>query len=275
MAVGGALIASIGPALDGSNRESFSIVDRQREALENKVARLLESTGTDWEGAYYRGNGLGFNENLWISMSGFALEGYSDLGLYELLDGTVELHRDSVRLMNGYPVLGGRVEFVADLIVVRWHDRVYLVAKGEALDFVNAVNSGAEPRNRIHGDFLMRRSDHLKHPKGFPTLPGEFASLVLRDPLNGEVTEIIAVSDVTDQLLGLTRRNTVRVNLGSSDGVFVGMQLYFSESGREIHRYIGAVVQVAPREASVEVLQRRGRLFPDLSVAWPCSTRRW
>lgn len=99
--------------------------------------------------------------------------------------------------------------------IVRWGERVYLV---ELLpNFINEINAGDEPRTTNEGMAYLRDGDWERPANGSPVLPAKFARSIFLEPLRGVIRS-------KDHRSGM-------INLGTADGVFVGMHFYSREAG--------------------------------------------
>jgi hypothetical protein len=90
------------------------------------------------------------------------------------------------------------------------------------LSFCNAVNLGLEPRTDIRGQFFLRRIREMTRAapppaKGAPGLPAPWEQFLLKRPLDGLLTAVV-------------REGVVTINLGSEDGIRVGMELWVDEA---------------------------------------------
>jgi hypothetical protein len=117
--------------------------------------------------------------------------------------------------------------------VVRWGERIYLV--DHLPYFINEINAGDEPRTTRQGMAYLHVGDWQKPVSGEPTVPKQYASSVFLEPLRGVVRS-------KDNLVGT-------VNLGTADGVFVGMYFYTREGGA---RWTLEVVGADERTCSVK-----------------------
>jgi hypothetical protein len=167
----------------------------------------------DLVGSYYRGDGLGMNCRLRILPEDRFSFGWSGcLGMYARNYG-------SARQVDGpltlYPVkANSRKDFgtATRFLPVRWGERQYLIPEEDALDFCNAVNRKTEPRDDIHGMFYLRDNDWEKKVTGFPQLPSQWISYLLKEPVSGEVVQIL-------------QGGRALISLGSKDGIREGMEL--------------------------------------------------
>lgn len=94
---------------------------------------------------------------------------------------------------------------------VVWGQRHYLIEF--PLQFTNAINFGGEPRDTENGQHFLRLGDWNKKADGLPPLPEPWGSRLLKTPIVGKITA--------------SKGNEATVNLGSADGVFVGMTMPF------------------------------------------------
>jgi hypothetical protein len=216
---------------------------------------------TDLAGEFYRGDGRGVNESLTVDAKGrfsFVLltddgQQYRNEGTAKLSDGRLALHPvnpDPHRAITGTSP--------PKLLPIRWGKRLYLLAEGEILEFCNAINLGAEPRDKIYGRFYIRTKldidlvDRRGPPRleavgGLPEIPKECEPFLIKRPLRGRVTEI-------------EDNKMVRINLGARDGIRKGMDLWV-----QAERGFGfvTVVGVEMRSCTAEV---KWKLFDDIGM---------
>lgn len=171
-------------------------------------------------GSYYFGDGLGVNCTLVLKPEGeFSFIWRGCCGVYDQNNGKAELKGDRLLLSpKNDNKRGGFRGTPEKFLVVHWGDRIYLVADEDRgsfgiLDFCNAINQGDEPRKQRHGlGFYLRDKDWDKDAPGLPDLPKEWRDYLLKQPLRGKIVQV-------------DRKQTATVNLGSKDGLKVGMEL--------------------------------------------------
>jgi hypothetical protein len=107
---------------------------------------------------------------------------------------------------------------------IRWGERVYLLPDDESIKrFCNAINHGWEPvqPGSRHVRFWLRRGDEKKPAPGLPELPERWQRYLLTKPIKGKIVEVLGT-------------RTARLDLGSKDGVWQGMELgTFGTDGEE------------------------------------------
>src|SRR2546430_2457486 len=106
------------------------------------------------------------------------------------------------------------------LMVIRWDQRIYLMDVREFESFVDAINLGFEPRHvdgyrPLYGQILLREGDENKDVIGLPSLPSNFLSMLLPEPITATVVRV----EKTDKLTIAT------VDRGTQDGFRKGMTL--------------------------------------------------
>lgn len=172
-------------------------------------------------GKYYAGDGLGFNHTLTIRPDGtYSFDGHGDLpdqpGNSQHNEGQVELGKD------GYLILRKKAEIlffkrtnpsVERLLPVKWGQRLYLVDDQDCSEFCNDINIGLEPRYGSRGMAYLRCGDETKVVSGIPALPVKWQSLILKVPLQGRITKLLAA-------------NQCEVNIGQQDGIRKGLCLF-------------------------------------------------
>jgi hypothetical protein len=108
---------------------------------------------------------------------------------------------------------------------VRWGEREYLVPEDNMLAFVNAINSGEEPRSTSIGLFYLRQGDEHKPASARPDIGLEWSAFLLDEPLFGNVIKV-------EQRETSTQRPLVIVDAGTRSGLRKGMQLHASNPRR-------------------------------------------
>jgi len=129
---------------------------------------------------------------------------------------------------------------------ITWGEREYLIAEERMLAFVNAVNSGKEPRGARFGLFYLREGDDRKPALGLPAVGVEWTQFILRQPLTGSVLRV-------EQRETSNQRPIAVIDAGASAGLKAGMILYASNPRRP-HFYADlTIVQVEETQARVRV----------------------
>jgi hypothetical protein len=192
-----------------------------KRGLINQELRILE--GHSWAGRYYYGDGLGVNVDLDLApKSGFVFTWNGCLGLYDLNYGDVAEKDGRIRLIFKYPNDRKGFQGIApELIPIVWGERRYLIPRDEMVKFANDINAGFEPRKTLWGSFLLRRGDELKDVHGQPSLPPEYTHYLLNDPIRAKISSIKG-----SRFKESTRITTVVLNVGSEQGVKLGMEFY-------------------------------------------------
>jgi len=223
----------------------------------------------DWAGEYYFGDGLGVNVSLALApQSGFVFSWHGCLGLYDLNYGGVAFTDGSVKLLFKYPNKQEGFEGIApELLPIQWGRRHYLIAVDRIVDFTNAINAGTEPRPSAFfgGRFLLRRGDEKKPVSGQPSLPSEFLSYILAEPINARI------SFVEQSRVEQSRRTTyVRIEVGSIDGLKPGMELYVHSPSRIFDT---AVVTDVSEHSARAVIKQVELTDPVPSTDWELSSK--
>jgi hypothetical protein len=192
-----------------------------KQELINQELKTLE--GHSWAGRYYYGDGLGVNVDLDLApKSGFVFTWNGCLGLYDLNYGDVAEGDGKIRLVFKYANDRKGFQGIApELIPVVWGERRYLIPRDEIVKFANDINAGFEPRKTLWGSFLLRRGDELKDVLGQPSIPAEYTVYLLRNPIKAKISSIKG-----SRFKDSTRTTTVVLNVGSEQGVKLGMEFY-------------------------------------------------
>jgi len=135
------------------------------------------------------------------------------------------------------------------------------------VDFTNAINAGTEPNSLFggrSGRFLLR-GDENRAVAGRPSLPNEFVSYILAEPIMAKV------SSVEQALVEQSRRITyVRIDVGSVEGLKQGMELYVHSPSRIFDT---AVVTSVSEHSARAVIEQRELNDPVPSTDWELSTK--
>jgi hypothetical protein len=274
-----ALAFLLGSLLSGAHPRSFADDSAQKlsqasvaasEAQTKKIRRELQSLKNhDWAGEYYFGDGLGVNVTLVLAPeNGFVFNWHGCLGLYDLNYGNVAFTNGTVRLLFKYSNKREGFEGIApELTPVRWGERHYLIPVDGMVEFANAINAGTEPSlfGGRSGRFLLRRGDEQKEGSGLPNIPDEYLSYLLPEPIKAKI------SSVEQTVVQHTRRFTsVKLNVGSADGLKKGMELH-------VHMPSGifdsAVVTAIGEHSAQAVIEQMELTDPVPSPGWELSTK--
>jgi hypothetical protein len=216
--------------LEFKNSEPVSLESERRQALIEQ--EILSGAVPDWAGEYYSGDGLGKNVTLMLApQGGFTYHWSGCLGIYDRNYGTVTATEDGIELnlelANDEDYFGMARHFTP----VRWGDRHYLLASGEMMAFVNAVNSGNEPCSQWCSSFLMREGDKDRPVSGQPELPDEYREMLLFHAIAARVVRIVDSETILDdEGTSGWRTTTVELDVGADDGVVEGMELYAQQN---------------------------------------------
>lgn len=233
------------------------------DRIEAATAALSEHR---WAGHYYMGDGLGVNVSLWLAPDvGFTALWSGCQGVYDRNWGSVRDENGELDLEFAFPNLREGFEgFPESLVPVPWGDRRYLLGERDFPRFCSYVNAGWEPREDLHGLFLLRCGDEARPTQGQPEVPEHCRAWLLVEPL---VTEIIAVGETTLTEDGEYETRTTRIILGAgrAQGAFDGM-MFFTPGGT------ADVVEVQ-RDSCAAVIEDFGANGPLPEVGWSCTTR--
>lgn len=209
-------------ALD-SFRDPPAVLER-RAAIQAELPALL---GHEWAGAYFMGDGRGFNIELDVApRSGVAASWHGCMGVYGSNVGQVQQDAQGALLLDyREPNVGKGIAFPERLVPLRWGDRHYLVESDRMLDFANAVNRGFEPRFGHHGGFLLREGDWELPIADLPELPAPARALLRRTEVELGVRSVRKVDEKVDEYHVRTARFELELDHGTRDGIVPGLQL--------------------------------------------------
>lgn len=151
--------------------------------LDSVLAELERGPREWWAGSYDRGDGLGFNESVYVAPEeGAAFLRTGCLGVYGRGDGRVDRDGERIELVLEEFFGTSREPERTRLRVTRWGARRYLLAERDVIPFVNAIRAGREPRSYAYGDFFMARGDDDRIALGLPDLPPSAIALIVQAP---------------------------------------------------------------------------------------------
>lgn len=248
------------------SQHSIAIFDRHMAAIKNE---LRNTQVPDWAGEYYYGDGLGVNVTLKLApQSGFAFAWDSCLGRYDLNYGEVTLVDGTIKLNLKYP--NNRVGFQGidpELLPITWGERHYLIPSHKMIDFANAVNAGMEPadwRGGLSAQFLLKRGDEKVAVIGQPTLPAQYVTYLLKEPIEARISSIKEMRTKKS-----SRVTVVILDVGEEVGLKSGMEL-FVKNPKNV--YSSAVISSVSQHYA-EALLESSRSDNVPSVGWKLSTK--
>jgi hypothetical protein len=207
-------------------------------------------------GDYYKGDGLGLIVNLSLTADGsFSFWRGGHLGQVAAIEGHARLEGSSLYLEPPATLPHDDVEYLPrKLVVVYWADRVYLVPEVEGPKFVAYVTRKREPRDAIHGWFLLRQSDWQKAATGLPEMPPEWQKWLLRAPVDARIIRALT-------------RHRAEINAGGNKGLHPGqlLSLVSKQYGPSDVR----VVSVTAESSTIE----NDYGDPPLLVGWRVTSR--
>lgn len=193
-----------------------------------------------WAGIYSSGPGLS-GSTLYLLPSGrYCVHEWADIGEGRSACGRLVERPDRFVSESKAPWESYDKDGPAYL-KVRWGSRHYLVPVRRALEFVNAVNAGFEPRQTDglgFGGYLRHGEEALAAP-GEPDLPRPQLGLLRPAPVTVRVDKpgftrgaLYSLASKWLEPIETDCRVDFALDAGSSAGVFVGMRLYPLPPGR-------------------------------------------
>ena len=209
---------------EGSEEELDALVSTIREDLTGLSGEPA------WAGVYAFGDGLGMNVGVRVSPAGMTYTWHGCLGLYDYNYGAVhEVDAAHVRVDWERDPGESLWELGTDWHHCTWGNYEFLVPEPQMLAFCNAANAGSWGL----WDFPHRTRDGSPSPRGVfsilqppppgsPSVPSSYRSWLLPVPLSGTVLETLGTHELEDG----ASSSVCTVDLGSTDGLRVGMELY-------------------------------------------------
>jgi hypothetical protein len=218
--------------LRGQSSDMFKFSKESWRALEKRTLVIKEEIDElkshPWAGQYFYGNGLSSFHLTVAPESGFAFYSQGCMGIYGLNFGSVRKTGSTLELLLKEPNRpGDPFSISAELILISWGDRHYLVPPSEIVEFVNAINAGFEPRKSALGRFFLKKGDEHRPATGSPNIPTEYADYLLEKPIEGKVSSVQEIRHEGEKM-----RSSVLLNIGKAQGVRVDMRFYLQDSSR-------------------------------------------
>ena len=202
-----------------------------REAAQRKsqiTSEIETLQNHDWAGSYYKGDGLGENVSLMLSpTNGYLFEWHGCMGLYDRNYGSIKQQNDRLQLTFTFPNTQRGFQGIAEqFVLVSWGTRIYLIPQDDLVGFCNDINSGAEPRKRVHGNYQLREGDESKVVAGHPEIPEKFKPYLLDQPIEAKIVEIRNVTTRPSIADWNFKDTEVIIDSGTNAGILKGMELY-------------------------------------------------
>jgi hypothetical protein len=250
-----------------TDAETNQIATERRNQIMAELAGL--SGEPEWAGEYYEGDGLGENVTLILSpKAGYLFEWRGCLGLYGHNYGAVTAANDTLHLAFTLENRRGTGGIAEEFTPVAWGDRQYLIPSNDIVGFCNQVNAGWEPRDDMHGRYLLRRGDEAKKVAGWPKLPPQYEAHLLKLPVEAKITQIGKVTTRPSVSDWNFRDTVVVLDTRNPDRLRVGMELHvvYPEHIVESAR----ITKIEGSTAEAIMIQMESELAP--LVGWKLST---
>ena len=226
-----------------------------------------------WAGNYYEGDGMGENIALAIApVAGYVFEWHGCMGLYDRNYGSVACENGKLRLSFTFKNERKGFQGIAkEFIPVPWGQRTYLVPADDVIGFCNAVNGGMEPRDDLHGRYLLREVDKKKDVSGLPVVPDEYRGYLLTKPITAEIIGVGPSTTRPSVCEWKFKDTTVLLNAGKDKGLRTGMEMNPVKPG-----FVEPLVIRKVGDTSSEaVMTQIGEEDPEPQKGWSFSTRCW
>lgn len=164
--------------------------DERKQAIEKSLKATRKPI---WAGHYFEGDGLGANINVSLTPdAGMVTTWNGCLGVYGANHGSLVDDNGVIRVNYVGPNKKRKFgNFENELVPVSWGERQYLIPPDRIASFVSSINRGLEPRDGIHGNFLLRKGDEAKPIAGLPTLPPGTTALVRSEPATARLAAVL------------------------------------------------------------------------------------
>lgn len=266
------LVPVTGHSQNAETAKYSAEAEKTAKDLATKIQAEIKILGNHpWAGEYYLGDGMGVNVHFSISpKTGYVFEWHGCMGLYDRNYGAVTAKNGKLQLSFTFENKREEVQGIdEEFIPVAWGKRSYLIPSKDVVGFCNEVNDGSEPRDGLHGKYLLRVGDEKKAVSGFPTVPQEFKSYLLAKPIETEITAVgkSATRSFGSDLYDI--KTAVTLKDGKKAGLLTGMKLYVTEDGF----YTDSVtVRKVEEDRSEGIMSQMGEKDQRPKVGWKLST---
>jgi hypothetical protein len=267
------LLAAAAISSAGADEQFSATAEESVDAKRAEIRTEIQALGAhDWAGEYYAGDGLGVNTTLVLApRAGYVFEWAGCLGLYDRNYGAITSESRRLRLTFTFDNAREAFRGIApEFIVVDWEARRYLVPADDVIGFCNEVNQGAEPRTRMHGQYLLRRGDETKQVSGAPELPLEYRDCLLASPVQANVVGVGAPTLRPSTGKWTFKDTPLTLDAGFDQGLRLGMELVVIEPRNLVETVRITRVEGSRAEATITQLNEES-LSPE--VGWRVSTR--
>ncbi len=183
------------------------------QRIENEVKLRRQHA---WAGRYLQRDNRGSTLEI-APQSGFVLfhrQGDGAIGNVGLAEGDEVREADCLRMHYAKRLDIDKGALPDKLYPVHWGSRRYLLTDANLHDLVNALNGQTAFPDTLVSTFPANVADGDKQPTGTPALPAPYGAQLLKKPIAAKVTSTV------------DKQGHYAVDIGSSEGVFPGMQLY-------------------------------------------------
>jgi len=261
---------------NAANEKLSERANREATKLKSQISSEIEALRNhDWAGSYYKGDGLGENVSLLLSpTNGYLFEWHGCMGLYDRNYGNIKLQKNRLQLSFTFPNTRQGFQGIAEEFVpVSWGNRTYLIPSDDIVGFCNDVNSGGEPRRRVHGSYLLRDGDESKLVTGHPEIPLKFKPYLLDQPIEAVISEIESVTTRPNICDWNFKDTEVIIDSGTSDGVLPGMELYVVAPNEIVE---SVIIRSVEDSKSIGLMTQIDDDATVIKTGWKLSTRpRW
>jgi hypothetical protein len=267
------LLASATVAADRDLAKYSDSADKNAKSKRQAILAEIKQLGDhEWAGEYYAGDGLGMNTPFVIApKSGYVFEWHGCVGLYDRNYGTATLTNGRIHLSFTFENQQQGFQGIArEFIPVSWGSRRYLIPADDIVGFCNNFNEGREPRDIIHGSYLLRRGDEQKKVTGFPKVPKEYEPYLLAKPIEATITEVRPYTTRPSIIDFKFKDTTVIIDAGTKQGLRVGMELTVTQPRDAVNSLRITKVENTRSEA---VMTQAGEDEPGPKKGWRLSTQ--
>ncbi|TWU51424.1 hypothetical protein [Rubripirellula reticaptiva] len=261
---------------DAANEKLSEQAGRNAAKLKSLITKEIESLGNHaWAGSYYMGDGLGENVSLVISpTNGYVFEWHGCMGLYDRNFGKIKRQNDRLQLSFTFPNNQQGFQGIAgEFTPVSWANRTYLIPSNDLVGFCNDINSGAEPRKQVHGNYLLRDGDESSLVTGHPEIPVKFKPYLLDQPIEAAIIEIGDVTTRPSVCDWNFKDTEVIIDSGTNAGVLQGMELYVVAPNDVVE---SVIIRSVENNKSIGVMTQIDDDETAIKAGWKLSTRpRW
>lgn len=245
------------------------------ETIDQIYAELAELDQHAWAGRYDDGDGLSM-VSLWIApASGAVFQSFGCLhhdlyrGDVESRDGSIFIDWNWMKSESDEPFVAGR-----EYVPLRWGHTTLIVPLGQLHPLLLASRPYAANPVPTYARIPKLTNDQLPWTNG-PQLPTKYQHLLELPAISAKIVSVGVAERTRQSRYFHSLAQELQINVGSDDGVFVGMRFELAKRG--LSHQIITITNVTPNGATgtMDCKMRVGKRLAAAKRKWPVQSAAW